>query len=86
MVKEIDPFTWYSERQLQFTPKHFVVAKTPITHESKLWILQNLQGRFSLISNRAKDDTHPLLILSIADDIPAFEDPKEATMYELTWS
>lgn len=87
MEREIDPTTWYTERELKFTPKHFTVTKTPITLESRLWILQHLQGRYSVLVSQPNDLTQyqPLMLHSL-DDIPAFEDPKEAMMYELKWS
>lgn len=86
-IKEINPTTWYSERELSFTPTHFVVATTPITVESKLWILDSLQGRFSVMS-RVDTNTpfQSMLIMHSLDGVPAFEDPKEAMMYELKWS
>lgn len=87
MEREIDPTTWYTERELKFTPKHFTVTKTPITLESRLWILQHLQGRYSILSQLGElTQYQPMMILGSMDDIPAFEDPKEAMMYELKWS
>jgi hypothetical protein len=59
------------------------VTKTPITNESKKWIYEKLTGRFSII---------PVTGFYITDTtdfnskFPAFEDPSEATFYELTWS
>ena len=63
-------------RDLNFVPCHFIKASTSITPESKQWIQEKLRGRYSL--------THTFSVFG--DTIPAFEDPQEATFYELTWS
>lgn len=86
---QLDPNTWYNERELEFTPKHFTVSKTAITTESKLWILNNLRGRFSIVSNLVDDPNEfytQLVIVNFSNGQPAFEDPREAVLYELTWS
>ena len=44
----INPLHWFSNREIEYTPKHFTLAKTPLTEESKLWILNTLIGRFSV--------------------------------------
>lgn len=79
---ELDPFTWFAERELRYKPKHFVVASTAITSESKKWIHDKLKGRFAIVN--------VVYNTNIVDDMfggyPAFEDPSEATFYELTWS
>lgn len=88
MNKSIDPVTWYSERKLEFTPPHFIVAKHPLTAESKLWIVNNLRGRYS-ITTLVNYETVQSPWLNLVDpfsEVPAFEDPKEAVMYELTWT
>lgn len=89
MDKELNVITWYSNRKLEFTPAHFVVSKTSLTPESNLWIINNLKGRYSLVSN--KDEyvdilNQPWLMIHDLNGTPAFEDPKEALLYELTWS
>ena len=83
MDKNIDPLTWYSERELSFTPVHFIVAETKITNESKLWIYNNLKGRFSILQKN--DEEEAWMVLEFRG-VPAFEDPKEAVLYELTWA
>lgn len=80
---QIDPTTWFSERELKHTPKHFVVSKTHLTLESKVWILNKLKGRFSI--TYSEDSIDDLLVFHTMGN-PAFEDPKEAILYELTWS
>ena len=80
---QIDPTSWFSERELKYTPKHFIISKTPLTNEGKIWILNKLKGRFSVtFTEDAVDDF--LVFHSMGN--PAFEDPKEAIFYELTWS
>ena len=80
---QIDPTSWFSERELKYTPKHFIVSKTPLTNESKIWILNKLKGRFSVTFT--EDTIDDFLVLHLIGN-PAFEDPKEAIFYELTWS
>lgn len=82
---EINPYEWFSERKLAFTPKHFTVAATPISNESTDWIVNNLKGRYSFVDIKHDDwiHAHDLFVLNM---VPAFEDPQEAVFYELTWS
>ena len=84
----VNPLHWFSNREIEYTPKHFTLAKTPLTEESKLWILNTLVGRFSVY--HADDiDRHDSLTVYVSYNIlgrPAFEDPTEAVFYELTWS
>ena len=87
MNNDLDPISWYSSREVECTPRHFVVATTVLTEQSKLWILNNLRGRFSVVAAPTQEDTIssiPFINFGVA--VPAFEDPKEATMYELKWS
>jgi hypothetical protein len=64
-------------RDLNFVPCHFIKTHTPATPESKQWIQEKLRGRYSLTLSFGA---------VFGDNIPAFEDPEEATFYELTWS
>ena len=79
---KLNPITWFSERELTYTPKHFVVTSYPCTSESKQWVLDKLSGRFSV--------TYPIVSSSILELMSpsciAFEDPQEAVFYELKWS
>lgn len=77
----IDPFIWHAERELLYTPKHFTLAKSLVTWDSKRWIINNLRGRVSF----AVTDNMSILGPDY-DTVPAFEDPQEAIMYELMWS
>lgn len=81
---EINLHTWYNSRELDFLPKHFILSKTPITHESKSWILEKLKGRFCLVS--CLSGHRPNDVFSLPNDCPAFEDPQEAILYELKFS
>ena len=74
-IDDINLHTWFMERELDFVPSHFVVARTALTDDAKLWILEKLTGRFSMTGREG-------FFGSLA---PAFEDPKEALFYELTW-
>lgn len=73
----INLMTWFSDREMPFCPEHFITVRTPITEESKQWILEKLSGRFFLSND---------FTVFFGDQIPSFEDPQEAVMYELTWS
>jgi len=79
---QLDPITWFSERELTYTPKHFIITSHHCTPESKQWVLDKLSGRFSI--------TYPTISTSIIELITpsciAFEDPQEAVFYELRWS
>lgn len=88
MTYRINPITWYSEREISQCPKHFVVGNTPLTRESKLWILNNLQGRFAVVKKDNTDDPKDDWLTTLFDlhSYPAFEDPKELLVYELTWT
>lgn len=84
----INLYTWYSKRELDYCPKHFISANTPITEESKSWILERLQGRFyiqSIVGNYENKFTNAMYGSHVIE-VPVFEDPEEATLYELTWS
>lgn len=75
-IDDINLHTWFIDRELEFTPNHFVTSNVPVTDEAKEWILEKLTGRFSLTtSTKGFFGSH----------FPSFEDPKEALFYELTW-
>ena len=79
---QLDPITWFSERELTYTPKHFVVTTHPCTEESKQWVLYKLSGRFSITYPSVSNTIYELITPSCI----AFEDPQEAVFYELKWS
>ena len=78
---EIDPVVWFAERQLDYPPVHFVTVHTPLTEESRQWVLNKLRGRFAVTI-----DTPDFLFNLESLGCISFEDPKEATLFELKWS
>ena len=83
--------TWFSDREMSYCPKHFVMASTPLTQESKNWVLERLHGRFYIQQGywkawRSQINIPSYRNLASMENIPYFEDPSEATLYELTWS
>ena len=77
---KIDPYVWFSKREVDFYPKHFVLATTPLTSESKQWVLDNLKGRYCIVQ------TDQIFLVPYYLGNIAFEDPADATFYELKWS
>jgi len=75
----INIHTWFQQRELNYCPPHFVKTTTPVQEDSIIWIKQNLTGRFCLIPPLDGE-------YKIGEMSPAFEDPKEAILYTLTWS
>ena len=73
-IEDINIHTWFMDRDINPCPDHFVKTNTELTDEAKSWIYEKLIGRFSLGSSRLFNE-----------QTPAFEDPKEAMIYELTW-
>lgn len=87
MTKTIDDInleTWFTERELSVNPKHFTKTSAPLTPEAKAWILEKLHGRFSKY-NKSISESFSKYNKSIIESCPAFEDPKEAVFYELTF-
>lgn len=85
-MREIDPLVWFSKREIKPTPKHFIRAQTPVTNESKLWVMTKLKGRYSF--NYHFNDKFDLLTVgtSFTNDYIFFEDPKDVMIYELRWA
>lgn len=79
-IDDINLHTWFMDRELEFVPDHFVISKTPVTSDSKIWILEKLTGRFAMGDNKS------VSTYTFSGSYPAFEDPKELVFYELTWS
>ena len=74
-IEDINLNTWFIKRELDFVPKHFAVSSIPITAESRIWIQEKLSGRYTML----------LPENIFLGRVPAFEDPKEAMFYALTW-
>lgn len=79
-LKNIDPYTWFGEREVSYVPKHFIITHTALTVESKIWVLENLKGRFGILPK------FDYILVGTELGKIAFEDPEEATFYELKWS
>lgn len=77
---DIDPYIWFANREVEFFPKHFVLSNTPLTMESKQWVLDKLKGRFCVVQSGE------FFLIDYCLGNIAFEDPSEATFYELKWS
>jgi len=81
-IQDINLVEWHSERETTFLPNHFIRSKAPVTPESLDWIKNNLVGRYAIINETdfiKKIDRH-------SSRIAAFEDPREAVFFELTWA
>ena len=77
---KIDPYIWFGGRELDFCPKHFILSSTPLTINSKQWVLDNLKGRFCIVK------TNDFFLIDYYLGNIAFEDPKDDTFYDLKWS
>ena len=80
-IDDINLYTWFTDRELNYIPKHFVMANTTLTTESREWVLEKLSGRFATVSHPFDYNTNNFPNVRIA-----FENPKEAVFFELTWS
>jgi len=69
--------TWFMERELVFCPIHFIKCNALLTLEAKYWVYEILKGRFYISEQDVFFDFGTTIY---------FEDPQEATLYELTWS
>jgi hypothetical protein len=87
-MTELNVYTWFSNRELNYCPAHFVVVDTLITQESKQWVLEKLTGRFCLVEfpNYSTIDIENSASPWVFGYYPAFEDPKEATYFQLIWA
>ena len=74
----INLLTWFGKRQLDFCPKHFVKASTPISDDKLFWVFEKLQGRFYISGSTVS-------LFDLHDEI-YFEDTQDLMLYELTWS
>lgn len=75
--------TWYTERCLDYLPKHFVPTKAYWNTDRELWILEKCTGRY-YVGIDESDEFKAMLFFD--EKIVYFEDPQEAVLYELTWS
>lgn len=82
---EIQYQIYHGNRELEFCPPHFVKTNTICTLESRLWIYEKCLGRFCFL-NKSVEIADFFNLNFLDSRYPAFEDPQEAVMYELTWS
>lgn len=80
---KVDPIVWFSKREVKYSYKHFVLCSTPLTLESKHWVDNNLRGRYAISSHLTYYNS---TAINESIGFISFEDPKEATLYELKWS
>lgn len=80
-MREFNTQLWFGERELKHVPPHFIKCHTPVGSEQIQWVLTTLTGRYSL-STFTEIDT---FFLDSSSYI-YFENPAEATLYELRWS
>jgi hypothetical protein len=81
----INPLLWFGEREVKtHVPPHFVKCESQLTEKSKLWVLTKLQGRYSIAIGQ--DTSNEITFLFADKQYIYFEDPAEATFYELRWS
>ena len=85
-IENINLDTWYKNRFLKDQiPNHFTITRTPSTTENLEWVLEKLHGRFTFVTGSTFSDSENDF-LSYYQKRYAFEDPKEAVQFELTWS
>ena len=84
-IDNINLDTWYKNRFLKDQiPNHFTITRTPSTTENLEWVLEKLHGRFAVVQNNGNNNETDFM--SYYQKTYAFEDPKEAVQFELTWS
>jgi hypothetical protein len=84
-MTQLNLYTWFSNRELNYCPKHFLVVDVLITYESKQWILEKLTGRFCLVEFPNYSDQESYDSMLQFGYFPAFENPTEATYFQLMW-
>lgn len=77
----IDMYKWFGKRELDYIPAHFVRCETPLSEDSRLWVTSRLRGRYAVVQHT---DMQTFTIETRYRVY--FEDPSEATIYELRWS
>jgi hypothetical protein len=80
-IEDINLTTWFAERNMQsHCPAHFTLTRTRLTPEALNWVSEKTHGRYSIGKNGRVE--------TIFDEfrVVAFEDKKDAVLYELTWS
>ena len=80
-IEEVNLTTWFSERNVHtHCPEHFIVTRTRLTPETLNWVTEKSHGRYSIVKNSSVPTAYD------AFNVIAFEDKKDAVLYELIWS
>tara|TARA_R110000796_G_scaffold146923_1_gene263656 strand:- start:187 stop:435 length:249 start_codon:yes stop_codon:yes gene_type:complete len=80
-IEEVNLTTWFSERNVHtHCPEHFIVTRTRLTPETLNWVTEKTHGRYSIVKNSSVPTAYN------AFNVIAFEDKKDAVLYELIWS
>lgn len=80
----MNPYVWFGDRLVSPIPRHFVRTTTPLTEDSKEWVLISLKGRYGLIEYDSSSDLNNLSL--DWKTFIYFEDSAEAMLYELRWA
>jgi hypothetical protein len=78
----VNPYIWYAERELTHVPPHFIKCPTPVSDDSKFWIINKTSGRYAF--NVAMTNNVQELLLDVI--YVHFENSSDATLYELIWA
>lgn len=84
-MNELDINIFFFQRQMGYCPIHFVHSKLPITPVRYKWILNNTKGRFFVAGYGAPWHAS-MSDMAKFSGTPAFEDPKDLLMFELSMS
>lgn len=79
-----NPSNWFSKRELNVCPPHFVKSNAPVNTDSHMWVTAKLKGRFSITLE--VEESMDVFVFNTTKPCIAFEDPAEAMIYELRWS
>jgi len=81
--ENINLTTWFAERNIQsHCPPHFTSTRTRLTPEALNWVSEKTYGRYAIVKNSSVETWSEAFYFNVV----AFEDPKEAVQFELTWS
>ena len=78
-----NPQLWFGQRELDYIPPHFIKAISPLTPESKLWVISRLAGRYVISKTNIYNGA---FFMTDSHDSIFFEENSDAVMYELRWS
>jgi len=78
----MNPLIWYTDREINIVPIHFIKCPSIVTEDSLFWIRNKTTSRYALID----DIESPSLNVISNHKIVYFESQKDATIYELMWS